>query len=858
MKRILIIAGSIFALLLVAVIALPFLIPSSVYKNQIESAATKALGREVILIGDPSLSIFPSISAKIDGAQVANPDGFTDALMIEAGQLKANVKLWPLFSQKVEISEISLSDATVRLEKLIDGRSNWEFPAPEETDTSNQPDDTKGGFQTGIARAGLTNAAVYFADRQTGQQFALTDFNTTARLTALDKPFTSEGDGRINGQVFKYDISLETIDSLTSNAPSALTIELGTDYGDITYDGFLSLGDIPQLDGSFTVASTTIGQVLAVIGDVDLPIKANELKSIAAKGTIKGPIDTALLNFSEAKLKATGLDFEYAGEITLGAQPILDGAITLNASDAQRLFKAGQPMIGPLSILGNVDLIAKVKGPSATPTLTGITLKQRAPNLITDYTGSIDLGGQQALNGDLAISSQNLRPLLAALDVKLPEGDTLQNVAVKGNVSGELLAPMLSGATLTLDDTSATGQVGANLKGATPRLVADLSMETLDLTPFLGASAAESDAPADINQDWDDSPLALDGLKAVNATITIAAGNVILDNIELSDALLKTRLDDGRLSAIFRNDDNKPGFKAFDGNWSGDLVLDASRSTPTLKVDALADSVAAQKLLGDLTGFNRLSGLGDVRLDLSSEGNSLKGLISGLDGKFESNLSNGALKGINLAQLIRSADNLGEAVKSGNLTLASFKDVISSDAETDFSSFLGNLTFDSGVATLSEVRLNNPVLTATASGKIDLAARTIDIRFTPRVDRQAQGAGSTIGLSGIPVPIRISGPWTKPSYGFDTDAVRTELTARARGTVADTIRDRVGGDVGGIIGDIVGGQRGSTPAPAAPTDDAEEAAPVEEKSIEDELKDRAVEGALGAIFGGKKNDDTED
>jgi hypothetical protein len=88
--------------------------------------------------------------------------------------------------------------------------------------------------------------------------------------------------------------------------------------------------------------------------------------------------------------------------------------------------------------------------------------------------------------------------------------------------------------------------------------------------------------------------------------------------------------------------------------------------------------------------------------------------------------------------------------------------------------------------------------------------------------------------------------------------VRAELTARARGTVADTIRDRVGGDVGGIIGDIVGGQRGSTPAPAAPADDAEEIAPVEEKSIEDELKDRAVEGALGAIFGGKKKDDTED
>ena len=59
MKRILIIVSAIVVILAIAVITLPFLIPSSVYKAQIEKAATTALGREVTLLGEAKLSYFP-------------------------------------------------------------------------------------------------------------------------------------------------------------------------------------------------------------------------------------------------------------------------------------------------------------------------------------------------------------------------------------------------------------------------------------------------------------------------------------------------------------------------------------------------------------------------------------------------------------------------------------------------------------------------------------------------------------------------------------------------------------------------------------------------------------------------------
>ena len=93
MQRILIIIGIVIALLVGALVTVPFLVPSEVYKAQIESAATKALGRDVVLKGDARISVLPTFAARVDGIEVSNPDGFSDPLMIEAGSLRASVKL---------------------------------------------------------------------------------------------------------------------------------------------------------------------------------------------------------------------------------------------------------------------------------------------------------------------------------------------------------------------------------------------------------------------------------------------------------------------------------------------------------------------------------------------------------------------------------------------------------------------------------------------------------------------------------------------------------------------------------------------------------------------------------------------
>ena len=842
MKRLLIILAALVAILLAVVAVVPFLVPSSVYKSQIETAASQALGREVVLNGDAKLSVLPTIAARVDGVAVANPEGFSDPLMIEAGSLRASVKLLPLLSSRVEIAQITLEDATVRLERLQDGRANREFGARETPPEDSPTGKEGGGFETGVDRAALSNTAIYYRDWTTDTQYALTEFNATARMTAFDKPLSSRGDGLINGQPFDYQVDLATIAALTAQEAVTLDAQLGTIYGDVAYDGTITLADQPVLSGAFELSSDTVGDVLTFIGDQDLPIVGSALESVRAKGTVEGIATIAALDFSELTLSATGLDVDYKGAVQLGEVPTLNGSVTLNAADAQRLFKPGNTLIPILAMLGNVDLEATVSGSAIAPTLTNIVLKQRGTDLITDYTGGFSLSGDQALNGQLSVSSNNPRAVLSALGTELPPGDSLNKIEVSGQTSGSMLAPSLNNADFTIDDTTASGTVGADLRGATPRLIANLDMQKLDLTPFLGSGSQQADTEPSLNEDWDDTPLDLAALKTVDATITVAADQVVMDQITLDDALLNTRLDDGRLSAIFRQDDNQPGFKAFQGNWSGDLVLDASGSTPRLEIEALAEGIAAQEMLTALTGFQNLNGLGAVQIDLTSQGNSLKGLINGLDGSFETDLYAGALNGMNLTKLVQNATSLQDMLSSRTLSVASFQEAFSPSASTDFSKFLGNLDIQNGVATLTELNIDNPVIGVLGSGQIDLGARTLDIRLTPRVDVSAAGAGSTIGIGDIPIPVRVYGDWSNVQFGLDSGAVQAELTSRLTARAASEISSRIGGDAGGLIGEIVGG--GLTPS------DSDEDA----TSLEDELRSRA----LGALFGTRERETTEE
>lgn len=920
MKRIALIAGGIFVLLIGATLAVPFLIPKSVYRAQIERAAGEALQRKVTLDGEVRLSVFPRIAASVGGMKVANPEGFDGPYMIEAGELRGAVKWAPLlFGQRVEVLELAFVDASVSLQKKADGATNWVL---EETPKAEPGTGEPSGFNGAVEHLRLENASLTFQDDQAGTRYELRELDLTAALTAMDEPFKLDANGMFQGQRFDINANLDSLEAATGGKPATLVATLGTAFIKARYDGAITLGTVPSLDGTFNVSSEEVSSLLDY-ANIEVPFDLAKLGKINAEGAVSGTFDTLAIDVKRFAQSSDLAKTGFTGKINLGPEPTLDGAFTFDAPKIDALAKFAAIEL-PLNVapLGALDVEGKVTGKLAEPALTFEKLKVKGPlvnanyagkialglvpqitgkldfdtpkagelaqqmkfelpaaaalekvsfsgdiagpadalkltaidfkhdgDLLTAaYTGELGLAGDGAFNGKLNASSAKLRELLAAADVEMAPGPTLQTFSATSDVKGTFTNIALSALDLKLDNLTAKGTAGIDLTGPKPRLTGKLNMGSLDLSPFLAPADQKAQAAKPMEA-WSKDKLDLAGLQAANADLQITTSQITLGSVKLTDAALTAKLVDGKLAADLSK------FKAFGGNWEGRMTVDAASTIPAVSFAMQGDSVAMSNLLGTLAGFDKLAGTGAFKFDATTKGDSLDALIRGLNGEVSTNLSEGALKGLNITQMVRSAQSLQTAFATGKLNTIDFRSVLSPTAETDFTKFDSVLKINNGVANVDLLKLISPALGIDGTGSIDLGGQKLDLRLATAIDKKGTGQGAVVQLNGIPVPVRLSGSWDQLKVTPDFSGVKAALEAELKGKLVDEITGRTGGDVSGVIGGIIGVPPKTT-TPATGTDTG--TAPVvttPPKSTEDQLEDaaeKAARDALGGLFGRKR------
>jgi AsmA protein len=988
MKRILLISGAVLGVLLLAALIVPFLVPASVYKAEIEQAATASLQREVTLSGDARLSVLPRIAVSVKGVRVANAPGFAGDTLIEAGELRGSVKWLPLLSRRVEIEELAFVDANVNLQKNADGTVNWDLGAfaarPENAD--------KADVDAAIGKAVLRNANLRFTDAATGKTFALTKLNAQAAMDALDKPVKLKGQGLFQGEQFDVRLTFDSPGAISNKAPATAALAVRSTLGDLTYDGTLTLTEAMALDGAFTAKSDTLA-ALAKFAGVTPGMDLARLGKLEATGRVSGPVETLKISFSAAtqtsdllktgftgditlgatpqiggklslaadsaaelatfanvelpmKIDALGrvdlsagvngaltepaLDFEtlvlkgplvranYAGKVILGKTPELDGTFKANISKAGALATAldielaapdlfekvdasgrirgpadaltlselsavhtgtqlsanysGAVTLGKKLVLDGkvvaslpqagdfaramkievpapdaierVEFSATMKGPLDTLQLANLDLKHAGALINAAYKGTMQLGGDGALNGNFNASSDAMRGLLGAAGVDMAPGSSLQRFAARGAISGSFKTLAFNGLDLTLDQVRAKGNAGLDLKNTRPRLTGKLDMGTLDLTPFLGET--DPAKPKSGLTAWSKDPLDLAALKSVDADLRLTTTTLKIGKVELTSAAIVTQLSNGRLVA------DLPTFKAFDGDWSGDVLIDTAGAVPTAAFNMQGKSVAMSGLLGTLANFSRLDGQGGFKVSARGSGASIDAIMRDLDGQISTNLAEGTLRGFNVAEAVRSAASLRQAVATGNLRNLNFSGVLSPTAATDFSSFNAVLKIEKGVAKIDVMKLLSPVLGMDGTGKIDIGGQTLDVRLATGIDKKAGGSSAVLQLNGIPVPVRLSGNWAGLKVTPDLSGIESALKDDIGGRVRDGITGRLGSS-GGLIGDVIGlpvrkpavtpapSPEETIPAPAQP-------APAPTRTLEDQgtkIARDTIDGLLG-------------
>jgi AsmA protein len=111
----------------------------------------------------------------------------------------------------------------------------------------------------------------------------------------------------------------------------------------------------------------------------------------------------------------------------------------------------------------------------------------------------------------------------------------------------------------------------------------------------------------------------------------------------------------------------------------------------------------------------------------------------------------GAIRGLNLAQMIRSLTAS---------TLNGWQQ--QQEQATDLTQLAASFKMDRGQATTTDLNLIGPLVKVTGVGTIDLGTRMIGFRVEPQLVMTTEGQGRTADPVGFGIPVVLSGPWSSP------------------------------------------------------------------------------------------------
>ena len=412
----------------------------------------------------------------------------------------------------------------------------------------------------------------------------------------------------------------------------------------------------------------------------------------------------------------------------------------------------------PLEVNASLASPRSVAAGRATPIAVRL-----ASNLIEGrFDGKLGVTPGFQLAGKIEAKGASLRRLLALFGMEPPAADAYGVYAVTGELMSDGRRLGFAKSVIELDGAVVEGGLAIYF-GDRRRLEADLTAGRVDLNRLLGLATeatkkplATATTPADPKRKqevrgWSNTAFDLSLLKGLDADIKLRARELIYLGYRLENARLATTLDRGVLKA------NIAEMQLYRGRGLGGLVLDATGDLARLAARFSFDGIDAQGLLRAAAGYDRLLGKAKLDIEVRSEGADQQALIGALSGKADLKVTEGAVVGIDLDKMLKG------------LRKGQFLGLSNTESEkTDFLELSASFAIDKGQARTADIRLISQPLRATGDGVIDLGRQQLDLNLKPKLITADSDSSADAGFE---VPVRIQGPWDKPRYLVDAEAV---------------------------------------------------------------------------------------
>jgi AsmA protein len=523
------------------------------------------------------------------------------------------------------------------------------------------------------------------------------------------------------------------------------------------------------------------------------------------------------------------------GKIKISEVTLIDPVITLPQTRSPAKGGAGDVGSGATSAslqnlsldkltIENGTVILPPSGGKPGKQIGALMLQASLPSINDpvefDAKGALD-GQKLRVAGRIASLGKLLDGAATPISVSLEAPAYIaKGLSLDGAVTYAGKAIAIKSMTAKLGDTALAGSVSADFSGAVPAVTASLAAQTLDIDALLGRPAGEGSGVGGNgggHSGWSDAKIDFSGLRSVNARLALSAQRLVYQQIKAGPVTVQASIGAGKLNL------QMPTLKLYDGAGTAALAVDANGKIPAAAVRLSLANLDGYSFLKETASFERIDGTGAIALDLTTSGASQKAMVEALGGTAKLEFTNGAIRGINVAKMVR---NLTTGI------LAGWQE--SPDEKTDFAVLGASFKIAKGQAQTIDLHLEGPLVRMTGAGTVDLPGRTLAFRVDPQLVASLEGQGGKTDLAGLGVPVMITGPWAKPKIYPDIEgilqnpqAAYEQLNELSGGLVS--IKGGALGDTGSIAGSII--QNGK----------------INKKALEQ----GAITG-LGALLGGKK------
>lgn len=364
------------------------------------------------------------------------------------------------------------------------------------------------------------------------------------------------------------------------------------------------------------------------------------------------------------------------------------------------------------------------------------------------------------VNGE--VGQFNPRNLMTNLSMKFPvqtaDETALTKVGLTFSAKGNTAKVDNVKADITLDDTHI--DVTAKLNNFTgPDLAATLNVDQINLDRYLPPKQEEKAESQKQQKAAESTPIDYTPLRKLVVDAKAEINNIEVQGGKVDKVTVHVK---GKKGVIHFN---PVDVLLYDGKVATKAVVNVQKSKPVVTVNNRTEGVQVGPLLQDFAKKDVLEGAANSEVELRFRGDDPEMIKKTLNGKGQATFLDGAIVGVDLAQLARN-------LKGGFLN----KEKQAERPKTDFAEFVVPFTITNGLVNTDNTYMKSPFIRMNANGDVNLVNEKLDLRIKPKVIASMKGQGDTEDRSGFSVPIKVTGTFEKPKVGLDLEeAAKDEL-----------------------------------------------------------------------------------